>query len=225
MWSVIQQRRLRRETAARFSSKNQPGDENPTLDDPENPEPKPPSSAPDLSSHDGKVFVKTTGQDDPIDPHNWPLGRRCINIAIVAYLSFVQTWAGAAESMANSTASTEEGHSKVAENLTVALYLIGFGSGSVLVGPVSETFGRNPIYLVPTFCFMCFVLGAALAPTFAGRMVCRFFMGWFASGTMTINGSSVEDMFRPVKRAMVFPIIAWINVASRCISWRLDPYL
>jgi MFS family permease len=62
---------------------------------------------------------------------------------------------------------------------------------------------------------MFFVLGAALAPTFGGRIVCRFFIGLFASPTLSINGASVRDQFRPVKRAFVFPIIAWANVAGK----------
>ncbi|AEO68551.1 uncharacterized protein THITE_2010889, partial [Thermothielavioides terrestris NRRL 8126] len=158
------------------------------------------------------------GDDDPIDPRNWSLLRRGTNIAIVGYLTFVQSWAGAAESMANSKASEEQGHSRVAENLIVALYLFGIGAGSVFVGPISETVGRNPTYLVFTFCFLCFVVGAALAPSFDGRLVCRFFMGVCVSATLTINGSSVGDQFRPVKRSLVFPALAWINVAAPMIA-------
>jgi predicted MFS family arabinose efflux permease len=163
---------------------------------------------------DNKIWIKTAGDDDPIDPRNWPLLDRSKNIAILAYLIFVQAWAGAAESIANTAASTEQGHSKVAENLTISMYLFGIGIGSLVAGPVSESVGRNPTYLVSTFCFLFFVLGAALAPTFAGRITCRFLMGLAASPTLTINGSSVKDQFRPVKRAFVFPIIAWVNVAG-----------
>jgi hypothetical protein len=42
--------------------------------------------------------------------------------------------------------------------------------------------------------------------------VCRFLVGLFASGPIEINGASVKDQFRPVKRAFVFPVVAWVNV-------------
>jgi hypothetical protein len=58
------------------------------------------------------------------------------------------------------------------------------------------------------------VLGTALTRNFAGQVVCRYFAGLFASPTLSINGSSVRDQFRPVKRAFVFPMIAWANVAG-----------
>jgi hypothetical protein len=79
------------------------------------------------------------------------------------------------------------------------MYLFGIGSGCLIVGPLSETVGRNPVYLGMTFGYLFFV-------------VCRFLVGLFASGPMGINGASVKDQFRPVKRAFVFPVVAWVNV-------------
>ncbi|KAI0385484.1 MFS general substrate transporter [Hypomontagnella monticulosa] len=162
----------------------------------------------------GKILVQLEGVDDPLDPKNWPLAARCKNMAILSFLIFAQAWAGAAESMANKTASAEFGVSQVAENLSTSMYLFGIGSGALFAGPLSETVGRNPTYLVSTFCYLFFVLGSALTPTFGGQVVCRFFVGLFSSATLSINGSSVRDQFRPVKRAFAFPIIAWANVAA-----------
>ncbi|KAL2187823.1 MFS general substrate transporter [Thermothelomyces heterothallicus CBS 203.75] len=215
MWSVIQQRRLRRQAESqRNDSQTEKGGRTSSGQATDGDAEKPGQ----FNSQDNKIWVKTTGDDDPIDPRNWPLLDRSKNIAILAYLIFVQAWAGAAESMANSAASQEQGHSKVAENLTIAMYLFGIGIGSLFAGPVSESVGRNPTYLVSTFCFLFFVLGAAMAPTFGGRIAWRFLMGLSASPTLAINGSSVKDQFRPVKRAFVFPIIAWANVAAPMIA-------
>ncbi|KAK3900105.1 major facilitator superfamily domain-containing protein [Staphylotrichum tortipilum] len=209
MWSFVQHRQLQKQAAVSVSNNTHSnnndinnyqtgydisnGASTHTTADGENPEPP---SGLHGSKKDNKIYIQTTSDDDPLDPRNWPLLNRSKNIAILAYLIFVQAWAGAAESTANSTASREEGHSKVAENLTIC-----------------HSVGRNPTYLVPSFCFLLFVLGAALAPTFGGRLACRFFMGLFASSTLTINGSSVKDQFRSVKRAFVFPVLAWVNVA------------
>ncbi|KAL2022166.1 hypothetical protein VTK56DRAFT_5995 [Thermocarpiscus australiensis] len=220
MWSIIQYRRLRRqaETECKKTTLDTNGRVISSPKTADNAEKSNLSSAPHPSSEDGKTNIKTTGEDDPIDPRNWPLLDRCKNIAILSFLIFVQGWAGAAESMANSTVSREMGVSQVAENLSTAMYLFGIGAGALVAGPISETVGRNPTYLVATFCYLFFVLGAALAPTFGGRIVCRFFIGLFASATLTINGSSVRDQFRPVKRAFVFPVIAWANVVAPVLA-------
>jgi MFS family permease len=117
--------------------------------------------------------------------------------------------------MANTAASKEFGVGKIAENLSTAMYLFGVGAGSLFIGPLSETVGRNPTYLVSTLIYMLFVLGSALTPSFGGQIICRFFVGLFSSATLAVNGSSVRDQFRPVKRAFVFPVIAWANVAGK----------
>ncbi|ETR99409.1 MFS general substrate transporter [Trichoderma reesei RUT C-30] len=156
--------------------------------------------------------------EDTLNPQNWPLAARCKNIAILAFLIFVQGWAGASESMANSEASSHFHVSQVAENLDTAMYLFGVGMGSQIAGPLSETVGRNPVYLLATFCYLFFVLGSAKAATFGGRITCRLFVGLFSSATLSINGSSVRDQFRDVKRAFVFPIIAWVNVIGPVIA-------
>jgi MFS transporter, DHA1 family, multidrug resistance protein len=179
----------------------------------------PPQSSQEASKpgHDDRIWVRPTGDDDELDPHNWPLAARCKNIAILSLLIFAQGWAGAAESMANSAIKTEFGISSTAENLSTSMYLFGIGSGALFAGPLSETVGRNPTYLISTFFYMLFVLGSALTPTFGGQIVCRYLVGLFSSATLSINGSSVGDQFRPVKRAFVFPVVAWANVAGKCL--------
>lgn len=158
--------------------------------------------------------VQSTGDDDPLNPLNWPLATRSRNIFIICFLVFTQCWAGAADSIGNQMASKDLHVSQVAENVSTAVFLFGVGTGALFAGPVSETVGRNPTYLVATACYLFFVLGSAMTPTFGGQVVCRYFVGLSASATLTINGASVNDQFRSVKKALVFPIVAWANVAG-----------
>ena len=39
------------------------------------------------------------------------------------------------------------GVSEVTESLATGIFLIGFGVGALFAGPVSETIGRNPVYI------------------------------------------------------------------------------
>ena len=168
---------------------------------------------PATDSH-GWIWVETSGEADPLGPRNWALLSRSKNIGILLLLIFTQGWAGSADSPANARASREFGVSQISQNLSTAMYLFGIGSGSLFAGPLSESIGRNPTYLVSTFIYLLFVLGSALTPTFAGQIICRYIVGLFSSPTLSINGSSVGDQFRPVKRTFVFPMIAWANIAG-----------
>jgi hypothetical protein len=176
------------------------------------------------ADENGRIWVRTNGDGDPLDPRNWSLLSRSKNVAILSLLIFTQAWAGSADSPANEQASREFGVSKVAENLATAMYLFGIGSGSLFAGPLSESIGRNPTYLVSTFIYLLFVLGSARTSTFAGQVICRYFVGLFSSATLSINGSSVGDQFRPVKRAFVFPLIAWANITGTYVHSISSPF-
>lgn len=163
----------------------------------------------------GKIIVELDGDTDPIDPHNWPLLKRARTIVILSMLVFTQAWAGACDSLGNGKASARYNVSPVAEDASTAMYLLGIGSGCLFVGPLSQTLGRNPVYLGGTFIYLFFILGAAVSKNYASQVVCRYFAGLASSAALGINGASVGDMFRPVERALWFPVIAWVNVVRK----------
>lgn len=160
----------------------------------------------------GEIIVDVQGDNDPIDPQNWPLLKRARTMAILSTLVFTQAWAGACDSIGNRRASARFHVSPVAEDLSTAIYLFGIGSGCLFVGPLSQTLGRNPVYLGFTLVYLFFLLGTALARNYATHIVCRYVAGLASSAVLGINGASVGDMFRPVERALWFPVIAWFNV-------------
>ncbi|KAF3011150.1 hypothetical protein E8E13_011480 [Curvularia kusanoi] len=172
----------------------------------------------DEKLEDGKRIVEVTGADDPIDPHNWPLHKRARTVLILSLLIFTQAWAGACDSIANTKASKQYHVSPVAQNLSTAVYLFGIGCGCLFVGPLSQTFGRNPAYLGFTLVYLPFILGTALSRNYGTQIVCRFFAGLASSAALGINGGSIGDMFRPVERALWFPVIAWVNVVPPVIA-------
>ncbi|KAK6530611.1 hypothetical protein TWF281_007451 [Arthrobotrys megalospora] len=238
MWSLVQYHNTGEAVKRDFEAHGQEPEkhqplknkrENALNDAPSSPEVQRTNNWPakDVDEKDSGLEVELSGHDDPLNPKNWSLLSRSKNIAILALLIAVQAWAGAAESIGNTAASQEFGVSKKAENLSTAMYLFGIGSSCLLAGPLSETVGRNPIYLVSTFCYLFFVLGSALTKTIGGQVVCRYFVGFFSGATLGINGASVRDQFRPVKRAFVFPVIAWANVVPPTIApivggWALE---
>jgi MFS family permease len=169
------------------------------------------------SSKKDKIQIECDSDHDHFSPKNWSLIARSKNIAVLSLLIFVQAYAGASDSIANTSISQEFHVSNTAENLATAMYLFGTGSGCLIVGPLSETIGRNPVYLGMTFGYLFFVLGSALVKNYGGQIVCRFLVDLFASGLMGINGASVKDLFRPVKRAFVFSVVAWVNVVRECL--------
>jgi MFS family permease len=65
----------------------------------------------------------------------------------------------------------------------------------MVLAPLSEFYGRRPIYLVSVGCFTLLLFGCALAPNIAVLLVFRFITGMAGSAFLSISGGTVGDMF------------------------------
>lgn len=65
----------------------------------------------------------------------------------------------------------------------------------MFLAPLSEIYGRQPIYLTGTFLFSILQIPAALSPTFAGVAVTRFLTGCFAGLPVSNVGASAADLY------------------------------
>lgn len=69
------------------------------------------------------------------------------------------------------------------------------------MAPLSEIYGRVPIYHVSNVCYIGFTVGCALAPTLDALIVFRFLAGVFGSTPITNGGGSIADMIAQEHRA------------------------
>jgi len=72
-------------------------------------------------------------------------------------------------------------------------YLLGFGLGQLIFGPISDRFGRRtPLLASSTLCVLSSV-AVATAPTLDIMAVCRFFQAFGAAGGVVIARAVVSD--------------------------------
>lgn len=157
----------------------------------------------------GQVFVVGwTGEADPMNPHNWSSLAKLMVIFRIALISFAVTMASSIDSTILPQAARDFGVSEVAESLATGNYLIGFGCGTLLAGPLSETLGRNFIYMGSLVAFMCWIVGCALAPNFGAQITFRWLAGFFGSPSLTVSGGSIADLYDPLSKTYAFPLYA-----------------
>jgi hypothetical protein len=94
------------------------------------------------------LAVEAKADEAVLNARLWPLYQRALYTVLVTMVGFIVSWAGAITSAASKAASEDFHVSETVESLATGLYFIGFGLGSLAAGPVSETFGRNVIYIV-----------------------------------------------------------------------------
>lgn len=167
---------------------------------------------------DGKIKVESEGPQDQADPRNWPNSKRARTFIILFILVFTQGWVSTCDSNNVKSAAREFHVSETSETLATALFLVGLATGSLISGPLSEQVGRSPIYIVSSFFFLCFTLGAALAPNFGGQLAFRFISGVFSSPTLSMYGGSLADLFNDSERSLAWPIFALSPLLSPVLS-------
>jgi MFS family permease len=93
--------------------------------------------------------------------------------------------------IANSTTTAE---------LVVSIYILGFAIGPLLISPLSEIYGRYPVYVVCNIMFLIFTIACAVAQTIDQLIVFRFFAGCFGVCPVTLGGASISDLIPQEKR-------------------------
>lgn len=69
----------------------------------------------------------------------------------------------------------------------LSMYILGFAVGPLMLAPLSEYFGRNPIYMLSWFLLVIFQIPLALAPNVATVIACRLLQGFFGSAPLTVS--------------------------------------
>lgn len=153
-------------------------------------------------------LVKAHSAEDTADPLTWSRAKRVRQTVIIWFIVFACGYASAADSSVDKRAAKSFHVSEIAEGLAIAMFLFGNAIGALAAGPISETAGRNPTYLISMALYMICILITALAPNLPVQLVFRFFAGLFASPPLTIYGGSLADMWDDDERSLVWPLFA-----------------
>jgi MFS family permease len=80
--------------------------------------------------------------------------------------------------------------------------------GPLVVAPLSEMFGRVPIYNLCNLGFVLFTMACALAPGMGSLIAFRFLAGCFGIAPITNGGGTIADLMIPEKRGSAMSIWA-----------------
>ena len=192
---------------------------------------------PDVPAEREAYVVDFEGPDDPLHPMNLAVRRKIIYGAIGALACFCSTFASSVLSAATREIAAHFGIGIEVASLSSALYLVGYGVGPAVWGPLSELKGRKMPLVVGSFGFSVFAVGVAVAKDIQTLMICRFFMGVFGSCPLVVVAAMYTDIFPAETRGlaltifaasvfvgpMVGPVVGSFTVTSH-LGWRWDGY-
>ena len=85
-------------------------------------------------------------------------------------------------------------------SFVVSVYILGFAFGPMVVAPMSELYGRTPVYHVCNLLFVIFTVACAVSSNLNMLIAWRFFEGVFGSAPLTIGGGTIADIIVQEKR-------------------------
>lgn len=90
--------------------------------------------------------------------------------------------------------------------LGVTTYLLGLAVGSLILAPISETYGRKPVYAVTMIIFCILIIPCAQATSMAEIIAVRFFAAVAGSSMIANAPGTVGDIVSDEYRALAFSI-------------------
>ncbi|KAK7949374.1 Major facilitator superfamily domain- general substrate transporter [Apiospora aurea] len=163
--------------------------------------------------------------DDPLNPQNWSLAKKWAVTLAVCLLTLAITLVSSIDAPVAPEFNAHYGVGAVAGSLTTGLYLVGSGVGALFAGTVSETFGRNVVYMSTFAFFLIFVMAKALAPDYGGAVAFRFLTGFFGSTPMTAAGGSMADVWGPLQMVYAVPFATMTSYAGPLLGPVVGAYL
>lgn len=156
------------------------------MDNPESSEPTDRSDRGILQNADLRELTFTP--DDATNPRNWSPRRKWLLILVITILDCSVSWGASGYSPATMKLEKDFNVSAEVGTLGLSIFVLGLALGPMVIAPLSEYYGRTPLYLVPYGIYCFFLLGTALVKNIGGFLVLRFFSGLFASVTIANFG-------------------------------------
>ncbi|KAB8230050.1 MFS transporter [Aspergillus alliaceus] len=154
-------------------------------------------------------IVDWDGPEDPGNPRNWPKQKRWAHVIIVSILALITNMAPTmCAPGADGIAADLHITSTVVSTLAVTLYVLGIAIGPMFTSPLSEVYGRVPVYHGTTIVFVAFMIGNALSKTTAQYMVFRFISGCAGGTPMALGGGTIADITTVEQRAVAMALFS-----------------
>ncbi|KAI3582911.1 MFS transporter [Fusarium oxysporum f. sp. albedinis] len=172
---------------------------------------------------DGSSFATTIEctDGDPDHPYNMSSGRKWIIVIVISFSALCVTCASSIYSTTYSQIMIDFHISHEVATLGLSLYIWGMGVGPLVLGPLSELYGRRAVYLWSLLFFFIWIFPCAFANNIHTLLIGRFLSGLSGSAFLSVAGGTVGDIFP--RNQLALPMMVY--TASPFIGPEIGPLL
>ncbi|KAI1809356.1 MFS general substrate transporter [Poronia punctata] len=151
--------------------------------------------APTHIQQDDPFEVTFDGDDDPFCPRSMSLARKWLLVCIVGCGSFCVTATSSIYTSTYAQMIPEFAESEIVATLGLSTFVLGIALGPLFLGPLSEFYGRRPVYLLSWGMFFIWIIPSAVGHNATTMLIVRFIDGFSGSAFLSVAGGTVRDVF------------------------------
>ncbi|WWC72328.1 uncharacterized protein I206_106290 [Kwoniella pini CBS 10737] len=142
-------------------------------------------------------IVTWYGPEDPENPLNWSLFKKCWLVAIIMLMTSSVYMGSSIWSPGVMEGAQYFGVGQVTSTLGLSLFVVGYGVGPLFLSPLTEipAVGRTIPYIITLALYCILQVPTALVTNFAGFAVLRFLAGFWGSPPLATGGATIQDVF------------------------------
>jgi multidrug resistance protein len=153
--------------------------------------------------------VDWDGPNDPEKALNWTDKKKWGNIAIISIVTLLTPLASSMVAPATPLIMRDFHTSDATvASFVVSIYILGYALGPLFLAPLSEVYGRLPIYHICNAQFIIWTIACALSPSIGSLLFFRLMAGIAGSCPLTIGGGSIADLIVQEKRGGAMALFA-----------------
>ena len=148
----------------------------------------------------GQVLVKFAAPIDLENPQNWPTTRKWAVTSVLSATGFNRIMVSTIMAPALSTIGSELHMSNIESVMALSVYLLATAFGPLLIGPLSEVYGRKPVLHATNIWFLIWNIVCGFAHSKGVLISARFLAGLGASAIYALAGGVLGDVWPPEQR-------------------------
>lgn len=184
-------------------------------------------------------MVLFDGADDSTNPQNFSSKKKMILIFVIMCTCFTSTFGSSALSEAAVEILEKFLVGLEVATLCTSLFVLGYASGPVLWGPLSDVYGRKIILISSGFIYLTLNFAVATAENIQTIIICRFFSGFASAAPMVVCAAIIAEVSNTSNRGNIItlfvmvllvgpllaPIVNGFIVKNNSLGWRWCVYL
>ncbi|TDZ28303.1 putative MFS-type transporter [Colletotrichum spinosum] len=133
-------------------------------------------------------------------PLQWPHPRKYLMLALSCVATFLTAYTAGSYSPPAALMAHDLGSSHLAMLTGITTFCVGFALSPMVLAPLSEMYGRYPVFVTSGVVYVVFQAVCSVAPNLAAMLVARFLVGVGGSVFSSVIGGVIADLWAKEQR-------------------------